>query len=118
MLAVIASRGAEIGACGTCMDARGLTEPELVDGVHRSTLENLTDWTRDAGQESDSPSPTSRALDWRTPPDLPCSSSSRPTRIRPPTTDEKEETACDEALDRILREYAKLCEHGITDEAK
>ena len=24
--------------------------------------------------------------------------------------------ACDEALDRILREYAKLCEHGITDE--
>ncbi len=32
------------------------------------------------------------------------------------TTDEKEETACDEALDRILREYAKLCEHGITDE--
>ena len=38
MLAVIASRGAEIGACGTRMDARGLTEPELVDGVRRSTL--------------------------------------------------------------------------------
>ena len=48
MLSAITSRGAEIGACGTCMDARGIGEPELADGVHRSTLEDLTDWTRDA----------------------------------------------------------------------
>jgi len=27
--------------CGTCMDARGLTEAELVDGGHRSTMDEL-----------------------------------------------------------------------------
>ncbi|MCC6747211.1 MAG: DsrE family protein [Deltaproteobacteria bacterium] len=37
--------GAQIGVCGTCMDARGLTEAELAEGTHRGTLEELTDWT-------------------------------------------------------------------------
>ena len=37
--------GAPIGVCGTCMDARGLTEAELAEGTHRGTLEELTDWT-------------------------------------------------------------------------
>ena len=27
--------------CGTCMDARGLTEPELLDGARRSTMDEL-----------------------------------------------------------------------------
>lgn len=27
--------------CGTCMDARGLTEAELVDGARRSTMDEL-----------------------------------------------------------------------------
>jgi uncharacterized protein involved in oxidation of intracellular sulfur len=36
---------AEVGCCGTCLDARGLTEELLVDGARRSTLEELTDWT-------------------------------------------------------------------------
>jgi uncharacterized protein involved in oxidation of intracellular sulfur len=36
---------AEIGCCGTCLDARRLTEEMLVDGAQRSTLEQLTDWT-------------------------------------------------------------------------
>ena len=40
-----AKRGAEIGVCGTCMDARGITEGELAEGAKRSTLEQLTDWT-------------------------------------------------------------------------
>lgn len=34
-----------VGVCGTCMDARGLQTEELIDGAHRSTLEELTDWT-------------------------------------------------------------------------
>ena len=38
--------GAPIGVCGTCMDARGLTEAELAEGTHRGTLEELTDWTQ------------------------------------------------------------------------
>ena len=37
--------GAEIGVCGTCMDARGIAESELAEGARRSTLDQLTDWT-------------------------------------------------------------------------
>jgi uncharacterized protein involved in oxidation of intracellular sulfur len=36
---------AEVGCCGTCLDARGLREEQLVDGARRATLEELTDWT-------------------------------------------------------------------------
>jgi uncharacterized protein involved in oxidation of intracellular sulfur len=46
MLRAVARRGAEIGICSTCMDARGLTDTELAEGSKRSSLEELTDWTR------------------------------------------------------------------------
>ena len=36
----------ELGVCGSCMDARGITDEELANGVHRSTLDQLTDWTQ------------------------------------------------------------------------
>jgi uncharacterized protein involved in oxidation of intracellular sulfur len=45
MLRGAAHHGAEIGVCGSCMDARGITEGELAEGTKRSTLEQLTDWT-------------------------------------------------------------------------
>ncbi|MCC7069956.1 MAG: DsrE family protein [Deltaproteobacteria bacterium] len=45
MVRSVASRGAGVGICGTCMDARGITEDELVDGCKRSTLDELTAWT-------------------------------------------------------------------------
>ena len=45
MLGGVARHGGEVGVCGTCMDARGLTEAELTQGAKRSTLEALTDWT-------------------------------------------------------------------------
>ncbi len=45
MLRSPARRGVEVGVCGTCMDARGITEGELTEGAKRSTLEQLTDWT-------------------------------------------------------------------------
>jgi len=35
------SRAGEVLLCGTCMDARGLSEDELVDGVRRSTMDEL-----------------------------------------------------------------------------
>ncbi|MFX0182132.1 MAG: DsrE/DsrF/TusD sulfur relay family protein [Candidatus Hodarchaeota archaeon] len=38
------SRKGNIGACGTCMDARGLSHLQLLDGVHRSTMDELTEW--------------------------------------------------------------------------
>ena len=31
-------RAGEVGLCGTCMDARGMAEAEMVDGAKRSTL--------------------------------------------------------------------------------
>ena len=44
MLKTVARHSAEIGICGTCMDARGIAEGELVEGTRRSTLEELTSW--------------------------------------------------------------------------
>jgi len=46
MLHSVARRGGLIGVCGTCMDARGIQEAELVDGSHRSSMDELTDWTQ------------------------------------------------------------------------
>jgi uncharacterized protein involved in oxidation of intracellular sulfur len=37
-------RGAEVGLCGTCMDARAIDEDRLVEGTRRSSLDELTDW--------------------------------------------------------------------------
>lgn len=45
MLGMVARAGGEIGVCGTCMDARGIVENELIEGVHRGTLDELTEWT-------------------------------------------------------------------------
>ena len=46
MLRSVARRGGFIGVCGTCMDARGILEAELVDGSRRSSMDELTDWTQ------------------------------------------------------------------------
>jgi uncharacterized protein involved in oxidation of intracellular sulfur len=34
--------------CGTCMDARGLRDDELIEGAKRGTLVQLADWTAEA----------------------------------------------------------------------
>ncbi|MFH1603348.1 MAG: DsrE family protein [Pseudomonadota bacterium] len=46
MLDRVLRNEAEVGVCGTCMDARGITDPELMDGTYRSTLAELTSWTQ------------------------------------------------------------------------
>jgi len=46
MLSHVAKRGGVVGVCATCMDARGLVDAELTEGTHRSSLEELTDWTQ------------------------------------------------------------------------
>ena len=46
MIKAVSTRGGELGVCGTCMNARGMTEDELVTGARRSTLDELTDWTQ------------------------------------------------------------------------
>jgi uncharacterized protein involved in oxidation of intracellular sulfur len=44
MLMPLIRRG-EVACCGTCMDARALTQEMLVEGARRSTLDELTDRT-------------------------------------------------------------------------
>jgi len=45
MIASAARHGAELGCCGTCMDARGIGNDHLTKGARRSTLDELADWT-------------------------------------------------------------------------
>jgi uncharacterized protein involved in oxidation of intracellular sulfur len=45
MLSSAIRHGADVGCCGTCMDARAIEEPRLIAGARRSTLDELTDWT-------------------------------------------------------------------------
>ena len=42
---VVRNRG-QVGVCGTCMDARGIAESELIEGTHKSSLAELTAWTQ------------------------------------------------------------------------
>lgn len=44
MLTAATRHGAEIGLCGTCMDARGITDTMLIADARRSSLEEVTDW--------------------------------------------------------------------------
>lgn len=45
LLTATIRRGAQVGLCGTCMDARAIEESRIIEGTHRCTLEELTDWT-------------------------------------------------------------------------
>lgn len=45
MLKGISARGGEILVCGSCIDARGISENELAEGTARGSMELLTDWT-------------------------------------------------------------------------
>ena len=42
---VIRSKG-QVGLCGSCMDARGMAVTEIVEGTHRSSMEELAQWTQ------------------------------------------------------------------------
>lgn len=48
MLKGFARHGGQPACCGTCLDARGLTEANLIDDAPRSTMEALAAWTVEA----------------------------------------------------------------------
>jgi uncharacterized protein involved in oxidation of intracellular sulfur len=48
MLKALAAKGGKIGVCGSCMDARGLKPEMLVPGAHRSSMDELASWTKEA----------------------------------------------------------------------
>ncbi|MCK9389860.1 MAG: DsrE family protein [Sulfuritalea sp.] len=45
MLTMLASHSGEVAVCGTCMDARGITDAELIVGARRGTMDQLAEWT-------------------------------------------------------------------------
>lgn len=48
MVGAVVRHGGEVAVCGTCLDARGIGETELMEGTRRSTLEELTAWVTEA----------------------------------------------------------------------
>ena len=48
MLRVAAAGGGEVAACGSCLDARGMTDEELTGDARRGSLEELADWVEAA----------------------------------------------------------------------
>ena len=48
MMKPLVAKGAKIGVCGTCMDARGIQAEALVSGAKRSSMDELTAWTQEA----------------------------------------------------------------------
>jgi uncharacterized protein involved in oxidation of intracellular sulfur len=48
MLGMVIRAGGEVGVCGTCMDARGMTDADLVEGSRRGSLDLLSEWTLQA----------------------------------------------------------------------
>jgi len=48
MLLAVLKRGAQIGVCSSCMDARGMDDADLVEGCHRSSMSELAEWTANA----------------------------------------------------------------------
>jgi len=50
MLHSFARHGGTIACCGTCLDARGLTEERLIEPARRSTMDQLAAWTVEADE--------------------------------------------------------------------
>jgi uncharacterized protein involved in oxidation of intracellular sulfur len=46
MLGDVIRQGGAVSVCGSCIDARGLSADRLVEGVHRGSMDELTDWTQ------------------------------------------------------------------------
>jgi uncharacterized protein involved in oxidation of intracellular sulfur len=45
MLKGLAAQGVEVGTWGSCMDARGFTDADLGEGIRRSSMSQLAEWT-------------------------------------------------------------------------
>ena len=48
MASAVVQHGGAVGVCGTCMDARGIREADLIPGTHRGSMDELTTWTIEA----------------------------------------------------------------------
>ena len=48
MLKSVIKKGGEVKACGSCLNARGMNEISLIEGIESSTMSQLTQWTYEA----------------------------------------------------------------------
>ncbi|MEW6511197.1 MAG: DsrE family protein [Bacteroidota bacterium] len=48
MLKSVISKGGKVKACGTCADARGIRNLQLIEGVETSNMAELAQWTVEA----------------------------------------------------------------------
>lgn len=48
MLHAVLTRGAQVGVCSSCMDARGMEDGDLIEGCRRSSMSELAEWTATA----------------------------------------------------------------------
>lgn len=48
MLSYIIRKGNDVHACGTCIDARGLKEESLAEGIKKSDLATVTTWVEES----------------------------------------------------------------------
>jgi len=44
MLISLTQKDVEIGVCSTCIDARGINEKDLLDGVQKGNMKELASW--------------------------------------------------------------------------
>lgn len=47
MLAALINKGVQVKVCGSCINARGLTVPELIEGVQKGSMKILTEWIKE-----------------------------------------------------------------------
>jgi uncharacterized protein involved in oxidation of intracellular sulfur len=45
MLSSFMRRSGTVSVCGTCLDARGITDADLVEGAARSSMDQLAEWS-------------------------------------------------------------------------
>ena len=50
MFKAILSKGGQVKSCGTCVEARGLKQLALVEGVEVSTMSQLAQWVVESGK--------------------------------------------------------------------
>ena len=48
MLKSLISKGIEVKACGLCLEARGLKDLNLIEGVQRSNMVEFSEWVKDS----------------------------------------------------------------------
>lgn len=48
MLKSVIAKDVEVKACGMCLEARGLKNLDLIEGIQPSTMPELSEWIKDS----------------------------------------------------------------------